>query len=360
MRTYNCDILVVGAGPAGSAAALIPAEKGLRVLMVDRRRVVGVPVQCAEYIPAPLLGEIDLGRRFLVQSILGMKTILPGNGIRETNAPGFTIHRDIFDQTMADAAVKAGADIRLSTRVTALDDKKDVILEGLNGETSKVRAKVIIGADGPRSTVGRWVGSVNRNRILGIQARLALTGPMEFTEVYFDRDIFAGYGWLFPKGLYANVGLGMNVAGGTRTSIRRELNKFIVKLISEGKIKGEPQGCTAGWIPAEPVRPAVYGNILLAGDAAGHTHPITGAGIFSAVTCGRLAGKWAARAVQQDNPDLLKEYDAEWRDFFGESLGRAYQRRRQMENQWDRFDQVIKQCWVAFREYYATSETAAE
>jgi geranylgeranyl reductase family protein len=360
MRSFNYDILVVGAGPSGSAAALIAAQKGLRVLMVDQRKIVGLPVQCAEYIPAPLLGEINLDRRFLVQSILGMKTIRPGNRIKETNAQGFTIDRDVFDQTMANAAVKAGADIRLSTRASRLNDDNDVILKGKNGATFKVGAKVIIGADGPRSTVGRWSGSVNRNLILGIQARLDLTGPMEFTEVYFDRDIFAGYGWLFPKGLYANVGLGMRVTKGRRPHIRRVLNQFIARLINEGKVEGKPHGYTAGWIPAEPVRPAVYENILLAGDAAGHTHPITGAGIFSAVTCGRLAGKWAARAVQQDNLGLLKDYDVEWQDFFGETLGRAYQRRQQMEKQWEQFDQVIKYCWIAFREYYAEPEAKTE
>jgi len=349
---------VVGAGPAGLAASLVAAQKGLKVLVVERRNVIGVPVQCAEYIPAPLLGKINLGRRFVVQPVRGMKTILPGNEIKETVAPGFIIHRDLFDQALANTARKAGTNILLSTWASSITDNSKVSLKGKDGRLSKVQAKVIIGADGPRSKVGRWIGSVKRNLILGIQARVALTCPLEFTEVYFDREIFAGYGWLFPKGREANVGLGLKHGKSGRRSIRKVFDRFVSRLTKEGKIKSQPYAYTAGWIPAEPVRNAVHGNIMLAGDAAGHTHPITGAGIFTGITCGRMAGKWAARAVQQDDLGLLREYDTEWRDLFGETLERAFQRRQLMEKQWDRFEEIIKFCWVAYREYYAESEGA--
>jgi digeranylgeranylglycerophospholipid reductase len=85
----------------------------------------------------------------------------------------------------------------------------------------------------------------------------------------------------------------------------------------ERQIKGKPLGATGGLIPATPLKKAVYGNILLAGDAAGHTHPITGAGVFTAVSCGRMAGSWAAQAIQKDAIHILSGYDREWRDLFG-------------------------------------------
>ena len=83
-----CDILVVGAGPAGGAAALAAARQGARVLIVDRRQVVGVPVQCAEYIPAMLMGHLDLDKSFIVQKIQGMRTCLPDEPVTKTRAPG--------------------------------------------------------------------------------------------------------------------------------------------------------------------------------------------------------------------------------------------------------------------------------
>ena len=88
MSIYEADILVVGAGPAGSSAALAACGRGLRVLLVERRTVVGRPVQCAEYIPAPLMKETAIGRNFVVQPVKGMTTILPDGEIKETRAPG--------------------------------------------------------------------------------------------------------------------------------------------------------------------------------------------------------------------------------------------------------------------------------
>ncbi|MFH1491347.1 MAG: NAD(P)/FAD-dependent oxidoreductase, partial [Pseudomonadota bacterium] len=183
-----------------------------------------------------------------------------------------------------------------------------------------------------------------------------LTRPMDCTEVYFDKAFYGAYGWLFPKGREANVGIGKKTGGGRPGSMRSVLEGFISRLRKEGKIRGKPFRAVAGWIPAEAPRKVNEGNILLAGDAAGHTHPITGAGVAQAVLCGRMAGTWAARAVDSDDPGLLSGYDREWRDFIGESQEWAFRRRQRLERDWDRLEEIVKTCWVAFREYYASSE----
>jgi len=355
MKTYDCDVLVIGAGPAGSSAAYAAARKGVNVLIVERRALPGLPVQCAEYIPAPLLGTVDLVRNFVVQSVRGMKTYLPNGEVKETTAAGLMINRDQFDQALTSAAVEAGARLMLSTRAISRQEET-VIMRGEDGSHASVYAKVIIGADGPRSRVGRWIESENRNLVPAIQAKMALTRPLEFTEVYFDKKIYGGYAWLFPKKHEANIGLGLKPHKASAKSLNAVLDTFIARLITEGKIEGSPYGYSAGWIPAEPVREVTRDNIILTGDAAGHTHPITGAGIFPAVVCGRMAGSWAARAAKAGDATLLKEYESEWRDLFGETLERAYQRRQFMEQEWDRLDDIIKYCWVAFREYYARTE----
>ena len=86
MTVPNCDILVVGAGPAGSSAALAAARQGVNVLLVERRRQVGMPVQCAEYIPAMLKGQLGLKGGFVVQKIEGMHTFVPGHVVKKTAA----------------------------------------------------------------------------------------------------------------------------------------------------------------------------------------------------------------------------------------------------------------------------------
>ncbi|MGD9364765.1 MAG: NAD(P)/FAD-dependent oxidoreductase [Desulfobacteraceae bacterium] len=348
----QCDILVVGGGPAGTAAARAAARRNARVLLVERRTVIGTPVQCAEYIPAMLMGKLELGRRYVAQSIKGMKTYRNDGSETYTPAPGYIIHRELFDQTLARAAEDAGVHIMTATRAVERWSSGAVILKQKNGRYIKIKPWIIIGADGPRSTVGRWVGAVNNHLLPGVQVTMELARPMQHTEVYFHPDIYAGYGWLFPKGQLANVGLGLKRNGRSAERIRSTLNAFARQLKTHGKIKGDPVAYAAGWIPAEPVRKAVYHRIALVGDAAGHTHPITGAGIFAAVVGGRMAGKWAGRAVKEKDAALLARYDDEWRDLMGDTHHRAYQRRIHMEHQWSDFSATVQRCWVAYREYY--------
>jgi flavin-dependent dehydrogenase len=284
-----------------------------------------------------------------------MRTILPGGEIKEMRSPGFTINRDLFDQALARRAEEAGAVLSLSTMALSRDGD-GVLVRDKNGGLTRIKAKIIVGADGPHTKVGRWIGSVNRNMIPALQVSLPLTRPMDCAEVYFDKSFYGAYGWLFPKGREANVGIGKRAGGGRPDSMRSVLEGFISRLRKEGKIKGAPFREVSGWIPAEAPRKVNAGNILLAGDAAGHTHPITGAGVAQAVLCGRMAGRWAARAVESDDPGLLSEYDREWRDFIGESQERAFSRRQRLERDWDRLEETVKTCWVAFREYYASSE----
>jgi geranylgeranyl reductase family protein len=323
------------------------------VLLVDRRRQVGLPVQCAEYIPLMLKGQLGLGGGYIVQKIEGMRTFVPGRTVKESAAPGYIIRRESFDRTLVAAARKAGAELRCATRATAMHADDEVTLSPKDGPAYTVRSKVIIGADGPLSTIGRWAGAVNRHLLSGVQMTLPLTAPLAYAEIYFDPEFVAGYGWLFPKGKVANVGLGMSRATGGRPSVRKLLDGFIRRLAAEGKICGAPVAHAAGLIPAEPVRNAVHGKIMLVGDAAGHTHPITGAGIFAAVTCGQLAGKHAAAAVAANDLTRLRAYDREWQDLLGDTLERAHRRRRLMEARWSEFDTILNQCWVAFKEYYA-------
>ncbi len=349
MKEERCDILIVGAGPAGSCAAQTAAQTGANVLMIERKRVIGEPVRCAEFIPKQLLKELDCKRKFIVQHVKSMKSILPDNTMIETPAPGLMINRNIFDQALAQKAKDAGAKIWKEARVLEHDNR--CVMAMKKNEHIRIKADVIIGADGPHTRVGRWIGSTNRNLIPAVQARVALIEPTDSTEVYFDKRYFGGYAWLFPKGDVANVGLGIK-QGTNPDDIRKLLNYFLTKLKERNRITGEATGYNAGWIPAEFPRKIVKDNIMLAGDAAGQTHPITGAGVAQAVICGHMAGEHAAEALKKGDLNILKRYEEEWMDLYGESQQRAYKRRELMENNWDTLDNIIKKCWVTFKEYY--------
>ena len=349
-RILTCDILVVGAGPAGCSAALAACAEGLDVVLCEKKPVVGLPVRCAEHIPALLRLETRIAPSCVVQAVKAMKTSLPGGTAFETAAPGYMIRRDLFDQALAEQCREQGAE--LITAAGAVEkDGRDVILARKNGEPLSIRPAVIIGADGPRSTVGRWMGSVNRDLIPALQARVPLLKPMDVTEVYFLKEIFGGYGWLFPRGSEANAGLGMRKSG-TARPIRKVFRDFLAFLAEAGKIESRIKGYTAGWIPVRPCAVTVFENMILAGDAAGQTHPITGAGVPQAVVCGRMAGEWAAKAASEANTALLKGYEEEWKDLYGDSLERGVRRREMMERHWDRLEEILPFCWVGFRDYY--------
>ncbi|PIY31769.1 MAG: NAD(P)/FAD-dependent oxidoreductase [Candidatus Infernicultor aquiphilus] len=348
----NYDILIVGAGPAGSSAASEAAKYGAKVLLIEKKKIIGEPVQCAEFIPKLILSEVEISRDSIVQEIKGMRTHLPNGECVESYSPGYMLNRSIFDKELAMKAADSGVEVRINTLCSS--KKKEKIFINKNGREIDVTAKVIIGADGPKSTVGKWINSVNRDFIIGMQYSVPLVSSLDFTEVYFDQDFFGGYGWLFPKGKSANVGVGIKYNSITKTdkSLSSILKKFVKVLEEDGKVKNSPFLITSGLIPVGGPLNTVKDNIMLVGDAAGQTHPITGGGIAQAVICGKIAGKIAACAIQKEDIEMLIDYEKEWKDIFGKELERAHTKRCFLESNWDKLDSIVKKCWTVFREYY--------
>ncbi|MDI6800143.1 MAG: geranylgeranyl reductase family protein [Actinomycetota bacterium] len=264
-RRYECDLLVVGAGPAGASAALGAAKNGLSVIVLEKKRPAGRPIQCAEYIPAQLLREVQNSSDFIVQRILGMKTFLPGGEASTDDSAGFIIERDKFDLSLLAEAAAYGAKILLKTQ--ALSHEGGLVLTKDELGTFEIIPSVIIGADGPKSTVGDWMGSINTEFICAAQFVMPLTAQEEYTQVYFSKSFPGGYGWLFPKGEVANVGVGVDPKFGIAPI--NALKGFIGQLISEGRVKDRIIQRTAGLIPSGGLIDLVQGNMLLAGDAGG-------------------------------------------------------------------------------------------
>ena len=181
---------------------------------------------------------------------------------------------------------------------------------------------------------------------------LKLLQPMSWTEVHFARRFRSGYAWLFPKGEVANVGLGCVPSGG-RAEMLPLLDSFVSDLRRAGGLAdGPPVRRTAGWIPVwGPPETAVAGAVLLAGDAAGFTDPLTGAGIWPAIATGELAGKWAARAALEGDVSLLSGYDEDWRGLMGAALARSAAARRKMESEWDSRElaELVRDVWPGLR-----------
>jgi digeranylgeranylglycerophospholipid reductase len=344
-------VLVVGAGPAGSAAARAAARQGVSVVLADRRLRVGVPIRCAEFVPLPVGQYLDLtDPALVVQAVKAMHTHIEGAGWRESLFPGVLIRRDRFDQALAREAVAAGA--RLLTGLQVYRRTLHEIEAAEGRREIRIRCRVIIGADGPCSQVSRWMGQRPGPFLAAAQVSMKLARPLDHTRVYFHPALFGGYGWVFPKGDRANVGVGLAV--GRSGEVQRILEEFRIGRLEEGLVEGSSRAAGGGLVPVGGLRDLWQEDMILAGDAAGTCHPISGAGVGNALISGEMAGKAAAAAVTSGTREPLKAYREELQALLGPSLSRAAAKRQEMVRDWycPDFDQLIRTNWIAFREYY--------
>jgi geranylgeranyl reductase family protein len=339
-RPGHWDAIVIGAGPAGASAALPMARAGLRVLMVERRRRVGFPVQCAEYIPLSLAGLVDAPEAAVAQSVSTLRTFIAGELAAENAWPGVILHREVFDRHLAGRAAAAGASLWTGCAVTSVEDGAVTIGE------RRLTAGVIVGADGPLSLTARSMECATPEFVYGLQVEAPLAAPMRHTEAHFRPEFLAGYGWVFPKSSWANVGVA--VARPAAARLPRLLDAFLASLRERGVVApGATRARTGGLIPVSgPPARTVRGHRALAGDAAAQTDAITGSGIPAAIQCGQAAGEAALGS--------LESYEEEWRGTLEHSLRRALRHRQTQCAEWNQgnFERLIRRTWIAFPECF--------
>jgi len=354
MSTESPDVMVVGLGPAGSRAAAAAASSGARVVAVERRKDAGRPVQCAEFVPALLDQEVPGLASVTVQAVARMLTFVEQEAPDETpDFPGRMIDRAAFDRLLAERAALAGVICLYGVSVNSIDSDGTIHLS----DGSRRRPRVLIGGDGPRSIVGSAIGRVNRTVVETRQITVPLLRPHDATDIFLRADYIGGYGWLFPKGKVANLGLGLAPETGSRLKLL--LTDLQRQLLAEGRIGAESSCLTGGAIPVGGRLDAVgaIGDmpVLLAGDAAGLTNPVTGAGIAAAVLSGGMAGKSAA-AWLSGRSRALADYAEELGDVFDAALARALRQRMALlacyRDGWPAAA-ALRRGWIAYPQYWA-------
>jgi len=345
----STDVLVLGLGPAGAAAAAAAGRRGCKVVALDRKHVAGIPVQCAEFVPAMIgIDVVDLADS-VRQPIEAMATYLENDAPDlRPNFPGYMLDREVFDSALVSTATQAGARCRFDSCIRKVTAGGFVELS--NGHT--LRARVIVGADGPRSRAGKAIGCVNAELVETRQISVGLCKPHAATDIFLSAGIPGGYAWLFPKRDVANVGAGVNPAHKSR--LRQIVACLHASLVREGRVGREILGLTGGAIPVggmlKPRGTLGETLVLLAGDAAGLTNPVTGAGIAAAVHSGRLAGKAAAAAVSGDSV-AAQMYEEELEDVYRAALDRAMRRRRELLTT-PPGKAALRRGWIAYAEYW--------
>ncbi len=328
------DVVVVGAGPAGSSTAIHLAAKGIDVLVVERKAYPGIPVYCGEGLGkgAITMGKFKMPERAIVQKIIGRRIYSPSLHMVEyklSEYGGRVIDRRVFDKELFAQAVEMGADSLVNAQVVDLIPGEDGKRRGVKvfdktlGRTIEIEAKVIVGADGVNSIVARKSGL--RMHIhpkdLDVSSQYELIGvevdDPEFLEFYVGNKIAPrGYVRVFPKGPNrANVGLGI---GAYITKKAREYLHYRMFEHPLGKKKcanAKPIEYRYGAIPVGGLNKRfATGNVALVGDAAGMVHPLTGGGVDSSLKGGILLADYIEKYLTENVP--LEEFEKAAREKF--------------------------------------------
>ncbi len=345
------DVVVVGSGPAGATTARVAAERGLEVLLVDKKQELGAPIQCSGAVSAHALSDAGITPNeefvstpifgFAVYDAVGQATHLDYRLLKpdeyQDTPLGYVVDRRRFDRYLMTLAERAGAEVWLKTEALGYTPQNDGLAElqlKQFGQPITVRTRVIVGADGVQSQVGKWANlrtHIKLNELASclqlIVDRVETNGLLELITGYDWAP--GGYAWLFPKGHgYAEVGLGV-IRTMTDRDARWHLDHFMQNSFMAERFKDsrvlEVQG---GGVPlAAPLKRQYADHIILVGDAARHVNPITGGGIHTALRGGVIAGNFLGDflpAGQSPTAEYLAGYQQRWLDGFGDTMWKLY------------------------------------
>jgi len=321
------DIVVVGGGPAGSSAARVAAENGASVALFHRNNEIGVPVRCAEGISRFII-EKYIGKENIKESWIATKAdkcrLISPSGKKvdvHLKASGYVLNRRVFDMDLAQWAANEGAQVFTSAYVYNVEKFDDYSLIHVEqyGKQYKVKAKLVIAADGVESKIARYFGIDTQLKLGDIDScAQVLATNIDMKSDRFDfwvsEDIApGGYIWLFPKGEnIANIGIGISGKYNGQKTAKQYLDEFLSKNFPEASILTN----VLGGVPiSETLESFVADGLMIVGDAARVANPVTGEGIGPALSTGTRAGKFAAKAINENDTSakFLKAYEKEWR-----------------------------------------------
>ena len=331
------DCIVVGGGPAGSTFARVAAEGGLSVLLLEKDRDIGVPVRCGEAVSdAGLRIFHEPDPRWIASTINRIRLIAPNETMVEFDLQqkGYILDRRIFDYDLAEYASSAGAQIVTKAYVddVIIENDRVVGVKGTHvGERFEKRAKIVVGADGVESRVGRWAGLKTTVKLKNMECGIQKT----VTGIDVDEHMFefylskkwapGGYLWVFPKGKNkANIGVAIS---GYYAKDGKAAHKFLDEFLAWKYPKASVLTTVVGGIPIDKtVKQMVMDGLMLVGDAAHTVNPVTGGGIVPGMRSGLLAAETAVKALHNGGPvrKNLAAYEKEWHKIGGKNHERFY------------------------------------
>lgn len=305
------DVVIIGGGPTGSSAARLCADAGFSTLVVEEHAMIGYPVQCAGLLSNSAFAECEVSNRSVFQTVSGAK-IFGSTGeplsFDAGTTKAYVVDRGTLDHEMAERAAEAGAEFRMKTCVTKVNEEKHCI-HTAGGEDISYR--ILIAADGPRSVCARSFGVPPSPFIYsGIQAEVLCKTDTPQVELHPNAapEFFA---WVIPLSPdRARIGL-----CGTKNV--PELFAAFKKRFTVMNVHS-----VTGTIPIG-VRKKTYGNgWMLCGDAAGFPKPTSGGGVYTGIRSARHAVSAAVSALEKEDTSAkaLAPYESAWKNDFGREI----------------------------------------
>ena len=329
-RRHARDVIVVGGGPAGLAAARSLAVDGRSVLVLEEHAVVGEPVHCTGLLGLDAFDELDLPRE-TIRTVLRSARFRGAAGrtvaVDSENVAAAVVDRAAFDRALARQAAAAGADIRCGHRVQGIAiDAREVTVraEAADGEPHTFRSRACVLACGAQYRFNRQLGlGIPRAYLQSAQIEMPFA-PLDAVEIDLDRAIApAGFAWVVPFAVggksAARVGLMAS------SSASKRFGHFARGLASRFALPAATQPMPSPRLKVLPLGPVrrTYGNRVLAvGDAAGLAKPTTGGGIYYSLLSGTIAASALAERLRDDRLDAdgLRSYETRWRARLGAEL----------------------------------------
>lgn len=360
MNTEKHEVIVVGAGPAGSTAAILLVQKGHDVLLIDKQIFPRDKV-CGDAIPPEAIMLLNkLGMQQILQTAIEDSLFYKMESIRISspagykldiplwkhndgfNGHGYFVPRFIFDELIRSHAIISGAEFK-TAKVEALlreNEKVSGVKVHSAGQYSDIYAKIVIGADGVNSVIKRRIGLKKHKKIHQALAIRAYVDDADIlphkAEFYLYKSVLPGYAWIFPLGdKLANVGLGIRLDLYHNNKPKLNLKTLLAEFLDVPSIKRRiPNGVKslkniAAWplhFGSQKSLQLVSDGALLVGDAAGLTNPLTGGGIQNALISSTLAADIAHSALLNNDFSLgfLSQYEQRCHKIIGHRMWRYY------------------------------------
>lgn len=335
------DVTVVGAGPAGSTTAKFLSEKGFKTLLIDKEQFPrdkpcggGLPLRVLQRFPYVVNDKI-------IEAYSSSGTVFSPSLKHQINISKdrpiiSTILRKKFDFVLLNYAKDAGAVIQQGKPVSAVeisDDNAQVILH----QGSTIESEIVVGADGVNSVIAQATGLRKRGTEKGVCILQEFEVDGKIMDEYFtpSRHCYihsrfksiGGYGWVFPKKQHLNIGFGIVQALKNleqKPNLLKCYHEYIGLLqesdliprdLKQTEIKG-------GALPTHPLEKTYGHRLLLVGDAAGFINPLSGEGIYFAMSSGKIAAEVISEALEKNDPTekFLSKYQTLWQNDFGKDI----------------------------------------